>query len=182
MRISSGIAKNKRIKSQKGMNVRPTMSRIKEAIFDIIRPYVQDSVFLDLFSGTGNMALEALSRGAKRAVMIEKNGEAVSVIIENVNSMGFAEKCRAYKNDAARAVEILSRKREIFDIVFMDPPYKEEVCSEIIELVDKCGILSENGILLAEHHQKENMPAEIGKLKKADERNYGGKVITIYTY
>ena len=64
----------------------------------------------------------------------------------------------------------------------MDPPYKEEVCSAIIELVDRCGILSESGILLAEHHQKEDMPAEIGKLKKVDERNYGGKVITIYTY
>ncbi len=182
MRISSGVAKNKKIKSQKGRNVRPTMSRIKEAIFDIIRPYVESSVFLDLFSGTGNMALEALSRGAKRAVMIEKNGEAVSVIIENVNSMGFEDRCRAYKNEASRAVEILSRKREIFDIIFMDPPYKEELCTETIMLIDKCQILSERGIVLAEHHEKEKLTDEIGKLKKIDEGNYGCKVISIYTY
>jgi 16S rRNA (guanine(966)-N(2))-methyltransferase RsmD len=140
------------------------------------------NTFLDLFSGTGNMALEALSRGAKRAVMIEKNGEAVSVIIENVNSMGFEDRCRAYKNEASRAVEILSRKREIFDIIFMDPPYKEELCTETIMLIDKCQILSERGIVLAEHHEKEKLTDEIGKLKKIDERNYGGKVISIYTY
>ena len=96
--------------------------------------------------------------------------------------MGFEDRCRAYKNEASRAVEILSRKREIFDIIFMDPPYKEELCTETIMLIDKCQILSERGIVLAEHHEKEKLTDEIGKLKKIDERNYGGKVISIYTY
>lgn len=182
MRISSGMAKNKRIKSQNSRHVRPTMSRVKEAVFDIIRPYLDDAIFLDLYSGTGNMALEALSRGVKRAVMIEKNPEAVSIIIENVNSMGFSEKCRAYKNEVYRAIEILSKKREIFDIIFLDPPYKEEVCTKTIELIDSFKILSERGIVLAEHHEKEKMADEIGGLKKVDERNYSGKVITFYTY
>ncbi len=182
MRISSGIAKNKKIKSQNSRNVRPTMSRVKEAIFDIIKPYLEDAMFLDLFSGTGNMALEALSRGVKRAVMIEKNKDAVSIIIENVNSMGFEDRCRAYKNEVNRAIEILSRKREIFDIIFIDPPYKEELCTETITKIDTFKILSERGIVLAEHHEKEKLADEIGNLKKVDERNYSGKVITFYTY
>ena len=121
------------------------MSRVKEAIFDIIKPYLEDAKFLDLFSGTGNMALEALSRGVKRAVMIEKNKDAVSIIIENVNSMGFEDRCRAYKNEVNRAIEILSRKREIFDIIFIDPPYKEELCTETITKIDTFKILSERG-------------------------------------
>jgi 16S rRNA (guanine966-N2)-methyltransferase len=182
MRISSGIAKNKRIKSQNSRNVRPTMSRVKEAVFDIIKPYLEDAMFLDLFSGTGNMALEALSRGVKRAVMIEKNKDAVSIIIENVNSMGFEDRCRAYKNEVNRAIEILSRKREVFDIIFIDPPYKEELCTDTITRIDTFKLLSERGIVLAEHHEKEKLADEIGNLKKVDERNYSGKVITFYTY
>ena len=133
MKIIAGDAKNKRIKSRKGTDTRPTLGSMKESLFSIIAPYVPDSVFLDLFSGSGSISLEALSRGAKRAVMIEKDTEALKYIIENVNSLGYEDRCRAYKNDVLRAVEILGRKGEKFDIIFMDPPYKEEVCTKVIK-------------------------------------------------
>lgn len=180
MRIVAGEAKNHRIKSQKGHMVRPTLERVKESLFGILNPYINDAVFLDLFSGTGNIALEALSRGAKRAVMIEHNEEAVKIIIENVNSMGFEDKCRAYRNDAFRAVEILSNKREEFDIIFIDPPYKEELCTKAVEHVMKHGLLKANGLIVCEHYALESMPDEIGTLRKSDERKYGNTILTFY--
>lgn len=180
MRIIAGDAKNKRIVSQKGHSTRPTLERVKESLFGIITPYVEGSVFLDLYSGTGSVALEALSRGAKRAVMIEKDESAVRIIIENVNNLGFSDKCRAYRNEVIRAIEILANKREQFDIIFIDPPYKDMVSVATIEKIVEQGILREGGLVISEHFVAEDMPQEIGKLKKADERKYGSTMLTFY--
>lgn len=180
MRIIAGTAKGKTIKCRKGTETRPTMDRVKESLFSILMPYVEGSRVLDLFSGTGNIALEAISRGAKKAVMIEKDREALRVIIENVNNLGFEDQCRAYKNETIRAVEILGKKREKFDIIFMDPPYIEEVCTKVIKAVEKAGLLAEEGIIVCEHHKYEDMTDEIGEFKKIDERTYGKKTLTFY--
>lgn len=149
MKIIAGEAKSRKLKSRKGMDTRPTLANIKESLFSIIAPYIEDCNFLDLFSGTGNIALEALSRGAKRAIMIEKDPEALKIIIENINSLGFENRCRAYKNDAARAVQILGRKNEKFDIIFMDPPYKEELCRSVMKAIREADILADGGLISA---------------------------------
>ncbi len=181
MRIIAGEAKNKKLKSRKGSDTRPTLGSVKESLFSIIAPYIEDCVFLDLFSGTGNIALEALSRGAKRAVMIEADQEALKIIIENINDLGYENKCRAYKNDASRAVEILGRKEEKFDIIFMDPPYNENHCVKVVKAIAKSKILAEGGLIICEHHLFEDMPDEIAGFKKADSRKYGKKIMTFYT-
>lgn len=181
MRIIAGDAKNKRIKSRKGTDTRPTLGSMKESLFSIIAPYVEGSIFLDLFSGSGSISLEALSRGAKRAIMIEKDAEALKYIIENVNNLGYDDRCRAYKNDVFRAIEILGRKGEKFDIIFMDPPYKDEVCTKVLHSIQKHKLLAEDGLIICEHHVFEEMETEIGEFKKVDERKYGKKCITFYT-
>jgi 16S rRNA (guanine(966)-N(2))-methyltransferase RsmD len=181
MRIIAGTAKNKSIKCRKGLETRPTLDRVKEALFSKIQPYVEDCRILDLFSGTGNIALEAISRGAKKAIMIEKDQEALKVIIENVNSLGFESKCRAYKNEVSRAVDILGRKGERFDIIFMDPPYSEQLCTEVIKSIEKNKILAENGLIICEHHLREKLDQEICEYKKVDEKSYGKKTLTFYT-
>ena len=181
MRIISGSAKGKTIKCRKGTETRPTMDRVKEALFSILLPYLEGARVLDLFSGTGNIALEAISRGAQKAVMIEKDKDALRVIIENVNSLGFEDKCRAYKNETERAVEILGKKREKFDIIFMDPPYIDEVCTKVIKGIEKAGLLAEGGIIICEHHKYEDMATEIGEFKQVDERSYGKKTLTFYS-
>jgi len=135
MRIIAGEAKNRIIKTRKGFDTRPTLESVKESLFSIIAPYVENSVFLDLFSGSGSISLEAISRGAKRAVMIEKDGEALKYIIENIDNLGFSDRCRAYKNDVVRAIEILGRKNEKFDIIFMDPPYQDNVTKKTNYLI-----------------------------------------------
>lgn len=181
MRIIAGEVRSRKIKSRKGHETRPTLANIKESLFSILAPHLEESVFLDLFSGSGNIALEALSRGAKRAVMIEKETEALRCIIENVNSLGFQERCRAYKNDVFRAIEILARKGEKFDIIFMDPPYQEELCTKTLEAIQKHGILAEQGIIICEHHAFEDLEDTIGEFQKIDERRYQKKVMTFYT-
>lgn len=181
MRIIAGEAKGKRLECRKGTDTRPTQDSIKESLFSIITPYITDSRFLDLFSGTGNIALEALSRGAKRAVMIEKDQEALKYIIKNINNLGYENRSRAYKNEVLRAIEILGRKGEKFDIIFMDPPYKDEVCERVMRAVSKAGLLADNGLIICEHHMYEDMSEEVGKFKKTDERKYGKKVVTFYT-
>lgn len=181
MRIIAGEAKNKKLKSRKGMDTRPTLGSVKESLFSIIAPYIEESRFLDLFSGTGNIALEALSRGAKKAIMIEQDQEALKIIIENINSLGFENRCRAYKNDVIRAVEILGRKEEKFDIIFMDPPYKQELCTKVLKAIEKSGILANDGLIICEHHMLEDLEDEVAGFKKADCRKYGKKTMTFYT-
>lgn len=181
MRIIAGEARNRKIKTRKGFDTRPTLESVKESLFSIIAPYLEECIFLDLFSGSGSIALEAISRGAKRAIMIEKDSEALRYIIENIDSLGFTDKCRAYKNDAARAIEILGRKNEKFDIIFMDPPYQDELCKKILKEIQKADILAEDGLIICEHHLYENLEDEIAGFRKTDERKYNKKILTFYT-
>jgi len=180
MKIIAGEAKGRVIKSRKGMDTRPTLANVKEALFSMILPYINDCCFLDLFSGTGNIALEALSRGAKRAVMIEKDTEALRIIIENINNLGFENKCRAYKNDALRAVKILGKKREKFDVIFMDPPYKEELCRSVLKEIRKADISAEGGLIICEHHVREDLIEDIENFKFRDRRVYGKKALSFF--
>lgn len=182
MRIVAGKLKNRKIYSREGRDTRPTLERIKEAIFSILGKQIDGAKFLDLYSGTGNIAIEALSRGAKRAVMIEKDKDALRVIIENINNLDLAESCRAYKNDIFRAIEILGRKNEKFDIIFLDPPYKENISTKTIEKIFEYKILDENGIIISEHGVYEKMPEKIEKFVKYDERDYNKKIVSFYSY
>ncbi len=182
MRITAGELKNRKIKSREGRETRPTLERIKEAIFSIIGDKVEKAIFLDLYSGTGNIAIEALSRGAARAVMIEEDKEALRIIIENVNSLQLDGRCRAYKNDVFRALEILGRKNEKFDIIFLDPPYKENISLETIEKICESSVLREDGIIISEHSTYEKLPDSIGEFVKYDERDYNKKVVSFYRF
>ena len=182
MRVTAGTLKNRKIKSREGRETRPTLERIKEAIFSIIGDKVVDAKFLDLYSGTGNIAIEALSRGAKRAVMIEQDKEALRIIIDNIDTLGLTNVSRDYKNDVSRAIEILRRKNEKFDIIFLDPPYKENISISTIGKVSENNILAEGGIIISEHSIYEKMPEKIGNFVKYDERNYNKKIVTFYCY
>ena len=182
MRITAGTLKNRKINSREGRETRPTLERIKEAIFSIIGDKIIKMKFLDLYSGTGNMAIEALSRGAERAIMIEQDKEALRIIIENINNLKLDNQCRAYKNDVLRAIEILDRKNEKFDIIFMDPPYKENITEETIIKISESNILNKDGIIISEHSIYEKLGNKIGKFVKYDERDYNKKIISFYRY
>lgn len=180
MRITSGKLKNRVILSREGKDTRPTLERVKEAIFSIIYDKIENAVFLDLYSGTGNMSFEALSRGAARAIMIEKDVSALKVIIDNVNRLNIDKFCRAYKNDVLRAIEILKNKNEKFDIIFMDPPYKANLTTLTLEKLHKFDILNDYGIIICEHGKYEKFENEIYGFIKYDEREYNTKIVSFF--
>ena len=114
--------------------------------------------------------------------MIEQDKEALRIIIDNIDTLGLTNVSRAYKNDVSRAIEILGRKNEKFDIIFLDPPYKENISISTIEKVSENNILAEGGIIISEHSIYEKMPEKIGNFVKYDERNYNKKIVTFYCY
>ena len=180
MRIIAGESKNRIIKTKKGTSTRPTLSNIREALFSMIASYIPGAKILDLFSGSGIIALEALSRGASKAIMIEKDGEAIKFIIENINNLGYENKSRAYKNDVLSALNILGRKEEKFNIIFMDPPYELEICVKVLSSVAQNNLLLADGIIICEHYINEKLDDFVGLYKKIDERNYRKKILTFY--
>ncbi len=152
MRIIAGKAKGHNLKAPKGLTTRPTQDRIRESIFNVLANYgLIDTTVLDLFSGTGALALEAISRGAKKAVCIDKS--TASIIKENTIHCHFEEqldiRSQSLQGGAASLVG------QTFDYIFSDPPYNRNLIAATIEVVSKYGLLADDGILILEHHQDE---------------------------
>ena len=124
MRVIAGTARSLPLKTPSGMNTRPTTDRIKETLFNMLMPYIPGSVFVDLFSGSGGIGIEAISRGAKKAYFIENGKEAVACITDNVKFTRFTEQATILKQDVFAA--LVGSIREPVDVIFMDPPYEEE--------------------------------------------------------
>ena len=145
MRVITGIARGRRLKEPSGMETRPTADRVKEGIFSSIQFEVEGRKVLDLFGGTGQMGIEALSRGAAHCTFVDLQKQAVGIIRENVNSTGFADQSTVIQGDA---LAFLSRCREKFDLIFLDPPYDSGILEKAMELITTIDIVSENGIIV----------------------------------
>ncbi|QZY57110.1 16S rRNA (guanine(966)-N(2))-methyltransferase RsmD [Crassaminicella profunda] len=180
MRVIAGISKGMRLKSPKGLETRPTTDRVKESIFSMINPYIIDSVVLDLFSGTGSLGIEALSRGAEKAYFVDCNKNSIKVIKENIAYTRLEEKSTVLFCDAHRAIKELALGTNKIDIIFMDPPYLKGLIIPSIDAIEKEEILNKEGIILVEHDLKDSLPEYIGKFMKRKEKKYGNTLITIY--
>ena len=148
MRVIAGIARSIPLKAPKGDHTRPTIDKHKETLFNCLSERLYDSVFVDLYSGSGAIGIEALSRGAKRAYFIENNTEAVNCIKENLNKTRLSDKAVLKKGDAKTF--LLNGLPEKADIVFMDPPFAEHAEAQIIPLIVSNNLLSEEGIIVVE--------------------------------
>ncbi len=173
MRIISGKHRGTKLYTLDGANTRPTLDRVKEPLFSIINFYIKDSTVLDLFSGSGALGLESLSRGAKKVFLCDKSRDAIKIIEKNVEKLKENENVEIINKDYLESLESLKEK---FDIIFLDPPYDtdfaELACKRIIEL----DLLNNNGIIIIETDKKENVVQNINKLnliKIFDERKYG---------
>jgi len=151
MRVIAGTKKGLPLKTLEGNSTRPTNDRIKETLFNMISFDVPSSNFLDLFSGSGQIAIEALSRGAKCATLVESNPKAASIIDENLKFTGFTESSLLIKNDVFSALSgALIKGHAPYDIIFIDPPYKMEKEDEILSLIKSNELLAEDGIIIIE--------------------------------
>ena len=175
MRIISGIAKGTRLKSPTGLNTRPTADMVKEAVFSIIHQDIPGSIVLDLFSGSGQLGLEALSRGAEYCVFADSDREAFKITKENAELAGFSEKSRILLRDA---VSYLKSNKDKFDIAFIDPPYADGLYEKVLTALSPR--MSERGKVICEHDIKTDTPDICGDLRKQKSYKYGRKKITVY--
>lgn len=149
MRIITGSAKGKKLRTLEGNATRPTSERIKGAIFSSIQFEIENRRVLDLFAGCGQMGLEALSRGAERAVFIDLSREAMEVIKENISTACMGEKSHCLVSDYRNYIRKASG-RERFDLVFIDPPYAMECCEEAVNLLHRAGLLADGALVVTE--------------------------------
>lgn len=149
MRIIAGTARSLPLKTIEGRDTRPTTDKIKETLFNVLQFDVPDSYFLDLFAGSGQIGLEALSRGAKYAVFVENARKAVACINENINFTKFNQNAAVISSDAVTAIRTLEGKYK-FDIIFMDPPYNMELEKEVLETISTSDILKPSSIIVVE--------------------------------
>ena len=174
MRVIAGKAKGHMLIAPKGMSTRPITDMIKEALFSAWQMQISGADFLDLFAGSGSMGIEAISRGAKRVVFVEKNAAAVEVIKRNFKACGFTEGYNVYKDDVFRRIDSLKQEQEQFDIIYIDPPFTvEKVFLPIMEILSDGKLLKENGILVIRTKKEKQMPEKIGKLRKYKYKSYG---------
>ena len=150
MRVIAGKARSIPLKTPEGLGTRPTTDRIKETLFNMIQPLLLDARFLDLFAGSGAIAIGALGRGAATAVLVERNPKTVQYIRDNLKKTRLEEGAEVLTEDAAAAVERLARQGRSFDLIFMDPPYHKELERQVLEKIAVCGILDRGGQIIVE--------------------------------
>ena len=172
MRIISGIARGTKLYTLDGNNTRPTLDRIKEPLFSIIQNNIKDAIVLDLFSGSGALGLEALSRGAKKAILCDKSYEAMDVIKRNIDKTHFEEKTEVFYGDYKKCLDKLNEK---IDLIFIDPPYKLNIAVKAVDIILKKDLLAKDVIIVLETDDEQR---EIGQLESLninikDIRTYG---------
>ncbi|MEG1715966.1 MAG: 16S rRNA (guanine(966)-N(2))-methyltransferase RsmD [Lachnospiraceae bacterium] len=149
MRVIAGSAKRLQLKTLDGMDTRPTTDRIKETLFNMIQPYLLDAVFLDLYSGSGSIGIEALSRGAKEATFVEQNPKAMAIIKENLEYTKLNEYAKLMSTDVVTALHKLNGEKK-FDYIFMDPPFNQELEKKALEYIADADLLEDHGIIIVE--------------------------------
>ena len=178
MRIIAGKAGSINLKSIKNSNTRPTLDRVKEAMFSMLNPYLKEAKVLDLFAGFGGLGLEAISRGAVEAVLVERSRKNIKVIKENVSKCNFEKKAKVIREDV---FDFLNSNNEQFDIIIMDPPYKKEFGEKLLKIISENKILKKTGIIVIEHSKKEKIENQNIYLKIKDKK-YGDTKLTFFEY
>ena len=177
MRVITGKARGVVLKTPEGMQTRPTTDRVKEALFSIIQFDVPGCKVLDLFGGTGQLGIEALSRGAKSAVLVDASDAACKLIRENLKRTKLENDAKVVRSDY---LEYLRRCRETFDIIFLDPPYAEVFLENSLNCITEIDILQTNGIIVTERPLEKELSLDIPGYTRSKDYKYGNTLITLY--
>jgi len=173
MRIISGKSRGTKLYTLEGMNTRPTLDRVKESIFNIIQSEIAGATVLDLFSGSGAIGLEMLSRGAEKAILCDNSKEAIEVINKNIQKTHMEEKAEIYNTDFKTCIEKV--KNEKFDIIYLDPPYNTNYIEQSLRMIIEEDIIKSDSLIILETDEKERILKEIESIniEIIDERKYG---------
>jgi 16S rRNA (guanine966-N2)-methyltransferase len=176
MRVTGGIGRGRRLKVPSGSRVRPTSDKVKQALFNILGDRVDGSAFLDLYAGAGGIGIEALSRGATRVTFVDASRDSLNSIKQNIEQLGFGDRAAIV---LAKAESFLKKPSGPYDILFLDPPYAEEM-APLLELIAAAEIMKSDAIVIAEHFKKQLSPNKAGKLELYREAQYGDTVLAFY--
>ncbi|MFW6130926.1 MAG: 16S rRNA (guanine(966)-N(2))-methyltransferase RsmD [Atribacterota bacterium] len=182
MKIVAGMYKGFRLNTFKGREIRPTPSKVREAVFDMLGSSVIESDFLDLFAGTGAIGIEAFSRGAKKVTFVEINQRAIGLIKENLLKIYHDDFSNIIKNDFHKALERLSEQQRKYDIIFLDPPYKKNYLLKALLDIDQSRIFKKKSIIMLQHHTDEKVQGDFDKLEFMKGKKYGKSAITVFRY
>lgn len=180
LRVITGSAKGTKLLTLDGMSTRPTTDRVKENLFNIIAPYIEDSNVLDLFAGTGSLGIEALSRGAKSAVFVDQNEKSIDIIEKNIENTKLTDKSQVFLGEAQLILKKLSHQSKKFDIIFLDPPYKQEIVPKVLHDLEIYGVLEDRVLIVAETDIEDELPNEIGTLIVSKKQTYGKTKLTFF--
>lgn len=182
MRIIAGKARGRKLIPPATMETRPTLDRVKEAMFSSIYGYIQDSIVIDVFAGTGSLGLEAASRGAKEVYLIDKSSVTFPLLKENVKSLKFEDFCIPLNMDSYEALNLLSNKEKVFDLIFIDPPYCKEMIPEAMRIVKEKNLLQKDGIIVTKIDSIEEIYPGYEDIALIKSKKYGNTTVCYYKY
>lgn len=178
LRIIGGTLRGRRLASVRGMSTRPSSDRLREAVFNILGPRVVDASVLDLFAGTGALGIEALSRGADRCVFIENSIPALVVIRKNIAQCALEERSRVIRWNIANSLDCIQCRQPPFDLVFMDPPYGEDLIAPALSHLQRSASIGADVRVVVEHGVSNGIPPVVSGFKVIDQRRYGKSVVS----
>lgn len=183
MRVISGAAKGRKLKSPKSPGTRPVMDRVKTALFDILNGDVEDATFLDLFAGTGGVGIEALSRGATSATFVEMSPQVLALVRENLAITGLADRAEAVRADAFRFLEGAAAAGRTFDIIYVAPPQYQGMAARALAQLDAAPLTPPGGQVIVQIHPRERGDLDaltLTTLEETDQRRYGSTLLVFY--
>ena len=182
MRVISGKAKGRRLVAPKGGAIRPTADRIKESLFNILPRDFSGMKILELFAGTGNISIEALSRGAESALLVDASERSARIIRENLRRLELTDRAQMWVMPVRRALNAVGRQGSKFDVIFLDPPYDQKLVGRSLELIASVDPIYPTGLVVAEHSVRETLKTSYGSLSLNDQRRYGDTLLTFFRH
>lgn len=180
MRVISGTARGIPLSAPEGMGTRPTTDRVKENLFNMIQHEIRDKTVLDLFSGSGALAIEALSRGAREAVLVEPDKRCYTVINDNLKRTRLEQLAKVIRLESQEGIRQLQREGRRFDLVFMDPPYAQGWVEITLRQLTELDVLKPGAMVIAEHEYSDPSPEQVGSLRRINLKKYGRTALSVY--
>ena len=182
MRIIAGQWSSRRLATLPGNATRPTLDKVRGAVFSSLGGFFDGGIFLDLYAGSGACGLEALSRGMQQAVFCDSSGAAAKIIRQNVHSLGAESQSRILIKKDMTALNLLHEEGMLFDIIYLDPPYKKEHNKEVLQYLSENEMVKRHGYAVVESLKEDVFPQRIGRFTKYKEAEYGVTRITYYLF
>jgi 16S rRNA (guanine966-N2)-methyltransferase len=180
MRVIGGLAKGRRLRTGRGSEIRPTSDYLKEVIFDILGGLVRDGAFLDLFAGSGNVGIEALSRGAQEAIFVDSSPLSIRLIQNNLQVTGLLDRATLMRAKALPAMRSLESRGHRFRVIFIDPPYRRSLTLLTLTALSRFDLLEKGGLVIVEHFHKEELPPSVPGLIRTRQVRHGESELSFY--